>query len=83
VGCQEDLVREDETGAVFHAGDVSALAEALQRVLGTPGLAVRMGDAARRRIDQFSFEQDVAGLRQALSWCVPGFQAVAAQEESI
>ena len=83
VGCQEDLVREGETGAVFPAGDVSALAEALQRVLGTPGLAASMGAATRKRIDQFSFEQDVAGLRQALSWCVPGFQAVAAQEESI
>ncbi|MFL6426994.1 MAG: glycosyltransferase family 4 protein [Acidobacteriaceae bacterium] len=83
VGCQEDLVRNGETGAVFPAGDVSALAAALQRVLGTPGLAARMGAAARGRIDQFSFEQDVAGLRQALSWCVPGFQAVAAQEESI
>jgi glycosyltransferase involved in cell wall biosynthesis len=83
VGCQEDLVREGETGAVFPAGNVPALAEALQRVLGTPGLAGRMGAAARRRIDQFSFEQDVAGLREALRRCVPGFQMVPAQEESI
>jgi glycosyltransferase involved in cell wall biosynthesis len=73
VGCQEDLVGEGETGAVFPAADVPALAAALKHVLDTPGLALRMGAAARARIDRFSFEQDVAGLRQALAWCVPGF----------
>jgi glycosyltransferase involved in cell wall biosynthesis len=73
VGCQEDLVGEGETGTVFPAGDVRALAAALKHVLDTPGLADRMGVAARARIDRFSFEQDVAGLRQALAWCVPGF----------
>lgn len=80
VGCQEDLVREGETGAVFPAGDVGALAAALQQVLDPPGVAASMGAAARARIDEFSFEQDVAGLRQALAWCVPGFPAIAAQE---
>jgi glycosyltransferase involved in cell wall biosynthesis len=83
VGCQEDLVSEGETGAVFPAGDVPALAAALQRVLDTPGLAARMGAAARARIDEFSFEQDVAGLREALAWCVPGFSAIAAEEASV
>jgi glycosyltransferase involved in cell wall biosynthesis len=76
VGCQEDLVREGETGAVFPVGGVRALAEALERVLCEPGVAARMGAAARTRIDAFSFEQDVAGLRQALAWCVPGFSAI-------
>jgi glycosyltransferase involved in cell wall biosynthesis len=76
VGCQEDLVREGETGAVFLVGGVRALAEALERVLGEPGVAARMGVAARARIDAFSFEQDVAGLRRALAWCVPGFSAI-------
>jgi glycosyltransferase involved in cell wall biosynthesis len=80
VGCQEDLVGEGETGATFPVGNVPALAEALRHVLGIPGLAARMGVAARARIDQFSFEQDVAGLRRALAWCVPGFPAIAAQE---
>jgi glycosyltransferase involved in cell wall biosynthesis len=87
VGCQEDLVGEGETGAVFPAGDVQSLAEALKRVLhtsgGAMGVAARMGAAARARIDAFSFEQDVAGLRQALCSCVPGFAGIAANEVSV
>jgi glycosyltransferase involved in cell wall biosynthesis len=75
VGCQQDLVREGETGAVFKVGDVAALAAAIQRVLDTPERSARMGAAARARIGRFSFEQDIAGLRQALACCVPGFDA--------
>jgi glycosyltransferase involved in cell wall biosynthesis len=75
VGCQQDLVREGETGAVFPVGDVTALAAAIERVLDTPGTAARTGAAARAHIDRFSFEQDMAGLRQALACCVPGFDA--------
>jgi glycosyltransferase involved in cell wall biosynthesis len=80
VGCQEDLVREGQTGAVFPVGDIRGLADALMRVLGTPGMAAEMGALARVHIDQFSFEQDVAGLRQALALCVPGFSQSTAQE---
>jgi glycosyltransferase involved in cell wall biosynthesis len=75
VGCQQDLVREGETGAVFPVGDVAALATAIERVLATPGMAAQIGVNARTHIGQFSFEQDVAGLRQALACCVPGFDA--------
>jgi glycosyltransferase involved in cell wall biosynthesis len=75
VGCQQDLVREGETGAVFPVGGVTALAAAIERVLDTPGIAARMGAAARTHIGRFSFEQDMAGLRQALACCVPGFDA--------
>jgi glycosyltransferase involved in cell wall biosynthesis len=75
VGCQQDLVREGETGAIFPAGDVAALAAALERVLAMPETAARMGAAARAHIDRFSFEQDMAGLRRALACCVPGFDA--------
>jgi glycosyltransferase involved in cell wall biosynthesis len=77
VGCHEDLLREGETGALFPVGDIRALAEALERVLSVPGVTAKMGIAARTRVDDFSFEQDVAGLRQALAWCVPGFPAIA------
>ncbi len=41
VGCQQDLVREGETGAVFSVGDVAALAAALERVLAAPETAAR------------------------------------------
>jgi glycosyltransferase involved in cell wall biosynthesis len=73
VGCQQDLVREGETGAVFPVGDVAALVAALERVLATPGMAAQIGVNARTHIGRFSFEQDMVGLRQALACCVPGF----------
>jgi glycosyltransferase involved in cell wall biosynthesis len=73
VGCQEDLVREGETGTVFPAGDVAGLAAAIERVLATPETAARMGARGRELIGRYSFEQDVAGLRQALAFCVSGF----------
>jgi glycosyltransferase involved in cell wall biosynthesis len=75
VGCQQDLVREGETGAVFPVGDVAALAAALDRVLAAPETAAQIGANARKHIGRFSFEQDVAGLRQALACCIPGFEA--------
>lgn len=78
VGCQEDLVEEGVTGAVFPVGQVDALAAAVARVLRTPETAAGMGAAGRARIERFSFTQDVAGLRQALAACVPGFPAVPA-----
>ncbi len=52
-------------GLVFPAGDVAALTEALRKILGTPGLAEQMGLAALERINQWSFEQDVMGLKAA------------------
>jgi glycosyltransferase involved in cell wall biosynthesis len=73
VGCQEDLVREGETGAIFPAGDVAGLAAAIERVLATPETAMRMGARGQTHIAQYSFDQDVAGLRKALSHCVSAF----------
>ena len=73
VGCQQDLVREGETGAVFPAGDVRGLAMAIERVLATPETAMRMGARGKAHIAQYSFDQDVAGLREALSSRVSGF----------
>jgi glycosyltransferase involved in cell wall biosynthesis len=67
------LVIEGKTGAVFPVGDVRGLAAALARTLAEPGAAARMGAAGREHIQRFSFEQDVAGLRQALAECVPDF----------
>ena len=73
VGCQQDLVREGETGAVFPAGDVRGLAKAIERVLIAPETAKRMGARGKAHIARYSFDQDVVGLREALSFCVSGF----------
>jgi glycosyltransferase involved in cell wall biosynthesis len=75
VGCQEDLVRDGVNGAVFPACDVPGLARAIERVLASPETAAQMGEHGRRMVAEYSFEQDVRGLRQALATCVPGFIA--------
>jgi glycosyltransferase involved in cell wall biosynthesis len=78
VGCQQDLVRDGETGAVFPAGDVAALTAAIQRVLSTPETVATMGARGRELIGHYSFEQDLAGLRRALAFCVSGFDTYGA-----
>jgi glycosyltransferase involved in cell wall biosynthesis len=67
VGCQPDLVREGVEGFVYPVGDVPALTSALQRALAKPETAVQMGLSALERIQKWSFEEDIRGLRQALA----------------
>ena len=64
VGAQLDLVREGIEGAVFPTGDIPLLADALERVLASPAT---MGQRARDRIRTWTFDQDLAGLHQALA----------------
>ncbi len=66
VGSYFDLVTDGVEGCVFAAGDVDALAAALRRVLGTPAVAEEMGRRARKRIERWSFEEDMEGLHQAI-----------------
>jgi glycosyltransferase involved in cell wall biosynthesis len=51
VGCGPDLITPGETGFVFPAGDVDAMAAYIQEFAGTPGLAASMGSAARQRVE--------------------------------
>lgn len=67
VGSQHDLVTDGVEGCVFPVGDIDALTGALRRVFATPETAKQMGRAALDRINRWSFEEDVRGLRQALS----------------
>jgi glycosyltransferase involved in cell wall biosynthesis len=67
IGCQPDLVTDGVEGCVFPVGDVPALAEALERVLSTPGTAEQMGRAALERIRTWSFEEDILALREAIA----------------
>jgi len=75
VGCFPDLIHEGLTGFVYPAGNIGALAGAVERLLGDPALRTSMGENSLRLIQQYSFEQDVAGLRKALAFAVPGFVA--------
>jgi len=75
VGCGPDLIQDGVNGCIYPTGDVGALAESLRRILDTPGTAEEMGKRAFERIQSWGFEEDVAGLRQALAFLAPGFVA--------
>ena len=68
VGCQPDLVTDAVEGFVYPVGDVPALTTALRRLLSEPEAAERMGERALQRVQNWSFEADMAGLRQALAF---------------
>jgi glycosyltransferase involved in cell wall biosynthesis len=65
-GCHPDLVRDGLNGYVYRTGDVSHLTEVLRRVLADPDRRRTMGEQSLRIINRWSFEEDVAGLRDAL-----------------
>jgi glycosyltransferase involved in cell wall biosynthesis len=66
VGCQPDLVHDGETGLVFPAKNVEALAECLRRVAEDPKLAAQLTSAGRQQIAGWSFDADIAGLWAAI-----------------
>ena len=68
VGCHPDLITDGVEGYVYPAGDVDALTLALGKVLASPEKSAEMGRAALARIRHWSFEEDVAGLKQALAY---------------
>lgn len=67
VGCHADLITDGVEGCVYPVGDIPALTQALRRVFASPQTAATMGEAARRRISTWTYEQDIQGLRKALS----------------
>jgi glycosyltransferase involved in cell wall biosynthesis len=75
VGCQADLVVDGENGLVYRAFDVEALSCHLRTVIGNPEFAAQMGQAGLRRIQHYSFKENVTALRRALAYTVPGFAA--------
>ncbi len=67
VGSQPDLIVNGENGLVFPTGNIAALAAALTKVFATPDTAATMGQRAAQRMNTWSFDQDIAGLRAALA----------------
>jgi glycosyltransferase involved in cell wall biosynthesis len=60
IGGNTDLLRDGETGLLVPPDDPAAWSDALIRVLADPALARRLGDAARRRIeDEFAITRVV------------------------
>ncbi len=67
VGCHPDLITDGVEGCVFPVGDIQALTDALRRVLAQPETAGEMGQNALKRIQSWSFEEDVLALRTAIA----------------
>jgi hypothetical protein len=67
-----ELVVDEETGLLVSPGDTSALANALDRLLGDPQLRLRYANAGRARIEQqFRIEETVAPLIRLLQTSPP------------
>ena len=66
VGCGPDLVRNGENGFIFPAGDISALTSALEKALADPASCRALGEKSRAVISRWGFNEDLAGLRQAI-----------------
>ena len=62
-----EFVRDGETGLLAEPGDVAGLESALARLATEPDTRVRLGAAARERLDQsFNLEQNVRTLRERI-----------------
>lgn len=72
VGCGPDLVRDGETGWVFEAGNIAALAAIIARALRLDRARLaQMGAAAREHVADYSYEAATAGLLSILSRLAP------------
>ncbi len=68
VGELPETVIDGATGIIVPAGDVEALAGALERLLGDPELAQRLGEAGRRRaLEEYSWARVAERVETALA----------------
>jgi glycosyltransferase involved in cell wall biosynthesis len=67
VGAARDLVHDGENGRIFKAGDITGLSDALRDLLSDADLRQRMGTKSRTIIAGWSYNEDIAGLREALA----------------
>ena len=65
VGCGPDLVRPGINGELFKAGDSVELATALKKIFAAER-AEEMGQASKRIIGNWSFREDISGLKAAV-----------------
>jgi glycosyltransferase involved in cell wall biosynthesis len=82
VGAKYDLVRQGETGCIFPAGDVDALAAVLRDVLSNPDKRKQMGAAARKRMETWSPRQFVDALAEAVELAGHGRQGERGKNEA-
>lgn len=66
VGSAKDLVHEGRNGWTFRRGDISDLADKLQKMADDKELRREFGEASRSIIRNYTFEKDVEGILAAL-----------------
>ncbi len=66
VGCHEDLIITDQTGAVFPLGDIARMAELMASFADEPARLREMGRAARQHVAHFDVPAVVEGCVQAI-----------------
>lgn len=64
VGCAPDLVLEGQNGRTFPVGNIEAFADAMRWALNHASSA---GEASLRRIQTWSFSEDLSGLKASLA----------------
>jgi glycosyltransferase involved in cell wall biosynthesis len=67
-GCAPDLAGDGSAGRVFPAGDVPALARAIESLLGAPPAP----EAIRRRSERFSLDAAAQGILEAAAFAAGG-----------
>jgi glycosyltransferase involved in cell wall biosynthesis len=65
IGGLPELITDGEDGILVAPGDVSALRDALARVLGNPEFRTQIGAAARQRAAEFAAERLVPQIEQS------------------
>jgi glycosyltransferase involved in cell wall biosynthesis len=71
VGSAPDLVADGKNGFIVPVGDVRRLEQCLRLLTESGELVRQMGQESRRRIQNYSFEADLLGLKTALRTVVP------------
>ncbi len=71
VGSAADLITPGQNGDLFPAGGVNELTAALHRLLADRPNLRRLGLASLAKINTWSFDQDLVGMRQAVSTLAP------------
>ena len=66
VGAAADLLRDGENGYVYPAGDIDALAEHLAALVANAELRIHMGLRSKEIIQNWSYEECMTGLFDAL-----------------
>ena len=68
VGAGFDLVRHQDNGFIYPAGDIDKLAECILRILEDPHLKQGMGKRSGEIISHWGAEEDIRGILSALEY---------------